>query len=279
MTKGSFGMEYLTKEVSEQQNSLSLDILPGFIPSMSRDKRLLPNDLLRSSLFTVSNHNKPREYIKERNLYTFGSTKITYTGEELRQDDEDVWLQIIYLFSKAEMDVIEFMPYRILRELDWPARTQYREKLKSSIARMSATNLTITNEQLKTGLSLSIVRKFLWKQDDGTKLKQWCVWLEPEIVRLFEGMRYSKIIWEQRKKLNPLAKWLHAYYSSHAEPYPVKIATLHAGCGSKMKTQKHFKSALRRALQELVQVGFLETFWVDLNNLVFVQREKGCVLF
>lgn len=265
-------------EQSVNAENMDTSVLPNLIPYVANNKRILPNDILRSSLFTISNHNKQREYIKDRSLYTFGNTKITYTGEELRQDDEDVWLQIIYLFSKTDTNYIEFMPYSILRELSWPARTQYREKLKLSIARMLATNLTITNEVLNAGLSISIIRKFLWKHDDGSKLKQWRVWLEPEIVKLFEGMRYSKIIWDQRKKLNPLAKWLHAYYSSHAEPFPVKIVTLKDACGSKMKTVKHFKAALRRALVDLVSVGFLQTYWIDANNLVFVQRDKQLTL-
>lgn len=257
---------------------LETDVLQSLIPYVANDKRIIPNDLIRSSLFTVSNHNKPREYIKDRNLYTFGATKIAYTGEELRQDDEDVWLQIIYLFSRNESDYIEFMPYSLLRELAWPARTQYCEKLKSSITRMSATNVCISNDEVQAGLSISLVRKFMWKQDNGSKLKQWRVWLEPEIVKLFDGMKYSKIMWEQRKILNPLAKWLHAYYSSHAEPFPVKVATLRDACGSKMKTEKHFKAALRRALQDLVSIGFLREYWVDMKNLVYVQRDKQLAL-
>lgn len=250
----------------------------GLIPAMPHDKRIIPNDLIRSSLFTVSNHNMAREFIKERNLYTFGATRITYTGEELRQDDEDVWLQIIYHFSRREGDCIEFMPYSLLRELSWPARTQYCEKLKSCITRMSATNLTIVNEEVQAGLSLSLVRKFMWKQENGRKLKLWRIWLEPEIIKLFEGMKYSKIIWEQRKTLNPLAKWLHAYYSSHADPYPVKVTTLREACGSKMQTEKHFKLALRRALQSLVSSGFLKEYWIDMKNLVYVQRDKQLAL-
>jgi hypothetical protein len=253
-------------------------LLPSLVPYIPTDKRAIPNDLIRSSLFTVSNHNTRREYIKERNLYTFGATKITYTGEELRQDDEDVWLQIIYYFSRVEENYVDFMPYTVLRELDWPARTQYCEKLKSSIIRMSATNICISNEEINAGLTLSLVRKFMWKQEDGKKLKRWRVWLEPEIVKLFADMRYSKIIWDQRKKLNPLAKWLHAYYSSHAEPYPVKIITLRDACGSKMKSIKHFKVTLRRALLELAAVGFLKDFWIDARNLVYVQRDKQVMM-
>jgi hypothetical protein len=243
-------------------------------PHIPQGKRIIPNDLIRSSLFTVTNHNIKREYIKERDLFTFGNIKISYTGEELRQDDQDVWLQIIYLFSNAKDCYVDFLPYTILNHIDWPARTQYRDKLKDCINRMSATNISIYNKALNQGMTLSLVRKFAWKADNDERLKRWQVWLEPEIIKLFSGMNYSKILWEQRKKLNPLAKWLHSYYSSHAEPFPIKVATIHAATGSKTKAMKHFKPALRIALCELVQIGFLETFFIDMKNLVFVSRCK-----
>lgn len=247
----------------------------GLFPRIPMGKCIIPNDLIRSSLFTVTNHNIKREYIKDRKLYAFGETRITYTGEELRQDDEDVWLQIIALFSHVKNHHVEFLPYTLLNKIDWPARTQYRDKLKDSINRMCATNITISSKNLKKGMSLSLVRKFQWQDDDGQRLKSWQIWLEPEVVKLFSNTSYSKILWDHRKKLNPLAKWLHSYYSSHAEPFPIKVATIHAACGSKMKAMKHFRAALRIALHELKDVDFLEDFYIALNDLVFVTRKKS----
>lgn len=244
-------------------------------PNIPEGKRIIPNDLIRSSLFTISNHNVKRDIYKKKEIYTFGETKITYSGEELRQDDEDVWLQIIYLCSKNKAESIEFMPYSILKHLNWPARTQYCEKLRECIDRMNSTSLEIFNKSLRHGLSISMIRKFAWKDEKEEKLKKWKVWLEPEIIKLFGSMCYSKILWDQRKKLKPLAKWLHAYYSSHAEPFPIKINTILNACGSKTKNIKHFKPLLKNALTELVVVGFLEDFWIHPNDLVYVTRKKS----
>jgi len=262
-------------ELEQKNNNILPNDTESFsFPSVPNGKRIIPNDLIRSSLFTVSNHNQKREYIKERELFTFGQTKITFTGEELRQDDEDVWLQIMYLCSKAKDCNVKFMPYSILSSLNWPARSQYRDKLKNSINRMSATNITLSNTTFSSGITLSLVRKFIWKGDKEEKLKKWKVWLEPEMLKLFEGMLYSKILWEQRTKLNPLAKWLHSYYSSHAEPFTIKVVTIHAACGSKTKALKHFKPMLRNSLHDLVLIGFLEDCWIDARNLVHVIRKK-----
>jgi hypothetical protein len=260
-------------DLAEKQ-LVDVECVADLMPHSPKGKRIIPNDLIRSSLFTVVNHKIKREYFKEKQLYSFGKTKIYYTGEELRQDDEDVWMYILYLASRADREFVEFQPYSFMREIDWPARTQYQDKLRDSLNRMSATNLIVSNEEAGQGVTLSLVRKFSWRTEEGTKLKRWKIWLEPELVKLFQGHTYSKVIWEQRKKLNPLAKWLHSYYSSHAEPFSLKVETLHAACGSKTKQQKHFKSSLRTALTDLVAVGFLASFFIDAVNKVHVTRVK-----
>lgn len=246
-----------------------------FLPNIAKKNRIIPNDIIRSSLFTISNHNRQRGFLKNHAIHTFGNTHINYTGEELRQDDEDVWLQLVFLASQLQSEVIDFMPYRFLSQIGWPQRTQYREKLKSTLERMSATNVDISNKSIKAGISLSLVRKFVWfNNSTNVSLKQWKVWLEPELVKLFSINQYTKVDWEQRKQLSPLSKWLHSYYSSHAEPMPITIHTLKKACGSKMKAFKHFKASLRKALQDLVKIGFLETYFINAANVVEVKRHK-----
>lgn len=255
---------------------MDIDLTTDFVlPTIPDQKRVIPNDIIRSSLFTVSNHNRERLNLRNEVLFSFHNTEIFYTGEELRQDDEDVWLQLIYLSSKMQSAEINFKPYTFIGELGWPKRTQYKEKLKASLTRMSATDLKIFNKEFGKGIDLSLVRKFIW-YDAESQLKEWRIWLEPEVVKLFSklGQVYSKIHWEQRKKLNPLAKWLHAFYSSHAEPAPILVSRIMQLCGSKMKAHKHFKQQLRMALLQLCQVGFLESYYIDDTNRVYVVRIK-----
>ena len=85
-------------------------------------------------------------------------------------------------------------------------------------------------------------------------------------------MNFTKLIWMQRIKLTPLAKWLHSYYSSHLDPHSIKVETILKACGSKTKALKHFKPILRNALVELVQVGLLADYYINSNNLVCVTR-------
>ena len=249
------------------------------LPHIPHDKRIAPNDLIRSALFTVSNHNAPRAFLKNQKIGSFRSTEIIYTGEELRQDDEDVWLQIIYAASTEKSNHITFKPYTFLSHLGWAQRTQYCDRLKASLLRLSATALSLYNPFFEKGIAFSLVRKFEW-HTDGEQLRHWSVWIEPEVMRLFGelGKMYSKIHWEQRKKLKPLAKWLHAFYSSHAIPEPIHLDRLMQLCGSKMKTVKHFKSNLRNSMIELVKISFIEPdVYIDENAFLHVTRTSDAM--
>lgn len=239
------------------------------------NSRVIPNDMIRSSLFTVCNSSIARDYYKNKKLFSFYSTDITYTGEELRQDDMDVWMELIFLASSCESDCLSFRPYQLIGDIGRPKRPQYKTQVKDSLERMSATNVTIYNNYFSEGISLSLVRKFQWN-DAGGQLKEWHVWLEPEVVKLFEklGHTYSKVHWEQRKKLKPLAKWLHAFYSTHAEPQPIHLSKILKLCGSRMSTLRHFKENIRKSLLELVQVGFLVDYHIDIENVLHVDRKK-----
>jgi len=246
------------------------------LPSIPMDKRIIPNELIRSALFTVTNHNISRNFIKNQKIASFRSTDIIYTGEELRQDDEDVWLQIIYLAALKQQNQIVFRPYTFLSDIGWAQRTQYRDRLKASLTRMSATTIEVFNPQFEKGIGFSLIRKFEFYTDEAQS-NQWTVWMEPEVIKLFSelGKQYSKIQWEQRKKLKPLAKWLHAFYSSHAEPEPIHLMRLMALCGSKTKNIKHFKENLRTALLELIYVGFLTPdVFIDEHYFLIVTRTK-----
>jgi len=249
------------------------------LPHIPKDKRIAPNDLIRSALFTVSNHNTPREFLKNQKIGSFRSTDIIYTGEELRQDDEDVWLQIIYSASIQKSHDVTFKPYTFLSQLGWAQRTQYCDRLKSSLNRLSATTISIYNTHFEKGIAFSLVRKFEW-HTDGEQLKNWKVWIEPEVMKLFGelGKMYSKIHWEQRKKLKPLAKWLHAFYSSHAEPEPIHLDRLMELCGSKMKSLKHFKANLKNSIIELVKIHFIDpNVFIDENSFLHVTRTKDAM--
>ena len=59
--------------------------------------RAIPNDYARSALFTVKNKRQPRESYQRKEIYHVNKdVRITYTGLELRADDDElVWQQVL----------------------------------------------------------------------------------------------------------------------------------------------------------------------------------------
>ncbi|MEW5511788.1 plasmid replication initiator TrfA [Pseudomonas asiatica] len=243
--------------------------------------REAPNELLRSALFSAGNKNRRREHIKNAEIATYGNCKILYSGEELRQDDLDVWLEIIHAARDQDLDQpIYFNPHDMKKELRYPYGTKHTERLMTNLTRLKATAVTLHSERLERGLSLSLIRKFEYSDDSDdmatSKDAMWYVELEPEIAILFGGGVYStRIEKEQRMSLSGnLAKWLHGFYASHKEPYPVHYHTLLTNAGSRCATAGKAKQLIKSALDELKACGFLKDWRMDKAGKVEVERNR-----
>jgi hypothetical protein len=247
------------------------------LPLWPNAVRGLPNALARSALFNVSNRTARRRNFKQHVIASVQGINIAYTGEELRQDDEDVFLQVLHIARTTPLgDGVEFTAHGMLMELGWGRNSRGYDRLRSCLDRLKATSMTISSESGAKGYAGSLVRKFSWKADDGNaRLTKWCVWLEREIVALFGPSMYSHLEWAQRLSLSPLAKWLHAFYMTHREPYGYKVATLHGLCGSETKQLFHFRNSLKESLELLRSIGFLKYWAIDgRTDVVNVTRVK-----
>ena len=244
------------------------------LPIWPDPHRAIPNPFARSALFTVGNPRRKRAHFEQKEIATFGDIKITYTGEELRQDDEDVFLQLLHISRISPLgDEIEFTAHQMLKALGWPTNKPAYERLRRTINRLSATGVTVSDPDDRYGYNGSLIRSFAWQEPDGRSSRSWRVWLEPRIVALFGDTLYTRVIWEHRRQLkSAIAKWLLNLYSSHASPYPMKVATIHRYSGSTSTQMSGFRRDLKRALDELVGVGFLKEFEIDGADLVHVTR-------
>lgn len=262
-------------KTAPQQKTASLQTAPVVqLPIWPDAHRAIPNPFARSALFTVGNPRRKRSHFEQKTIATFGDVKITYTGEELRQDDEDVFLQLLHISRVSPLgDEIAFTAHQMLKALGWPTNKPAYERLRRTINRLSATGVTISDPSDRYGYNGSLIRSFAWQEADGRSSRSWRVWLEPRIVALFGDTLYTRIIWQHRKELrSAIAKWLLNLYSSHASPYPMKVATIHRYSGSTASQMSGFRRELKRALGELVDIGFLKSFEVDSADLVHVIR-------
>ncbi len=246
--------------------------MPKYLPDWHEGQRAMPNEILRSALFNCRNRNQPRLYMKDTEIAVIGDGQVFYRGEELRQDDELVWLHLMHLVKKHPLgECVEFTPYAFVKALRWPIKGQSYERIRIILSRMQATAIRIQSRRLGSFISVSLITKFRSRNDQNETLSRWQVWVGEEMRCLFDEEFLTRINWELRKSLpDGIASKLFGYWASHRQPFPVKVETLHKLCGSEM-TIKHFKIELKKALELLDRVGFLES-WEFRDDLVAVKR-------
>lgn len=238
----------MSKNLAKQNAQLIL------FPVWKSENRAMPNVIVRSSLFTARNPRTPRVYRKNETLAVIGPGEIEYTGEELRQDDEDVLLCLVNearkLFGSDNLENpgkrfrIPFNRGALVAELGWTRNSRSYQRLRECLTRLKATELTVkvSLADIDSGHSVSLLTEYAW--NDGS------YWVEiPALFFRLYGKQYTSISWEQRQKLPfGLARWLQAYVLSHRDPYPVTMAKIAEGAGLKIPANKTERLALRRAI-------------------------------
>jgi hypothetical protein len=243
------------------------------MPAWPETLRCVPNEILRSALFNARNRNVERVYLQQQEIAVLFNGRITFTGWELRQDDETVWLQLIHLARQVSPSApVEFTPKRFCEAVRWSVCEKSYVRLRDCLTRMQANSLGVYSDRLSAGVSLSMIPKFEWQDMAQKSLRKYRVQVAPELVALFDGGHFSRLEWQQRLALPVgIATWLHGYFSTHKEPFPVKLATIQAGCGISVESPKKLRDLVAEALSELVKVGFLESFEFA-NGLVCVRK-------
>lgn len=251
------------------------------LPLWSERMRGFPNALARCALFTASSPKNPRLRFARDQLVSLQGAVIEYTGEELRQDDQDVFLQIVHLGrSHAPGDWVVVSGHQILTALGWGRGGDRYDRLKASIARLYEGSIWITRDDGRAGFAGRLIDRLEWFDEVGDgKQTKWRFRLDPKIVQLFGSDSFSLIDWEQRLSLPALEKWLHSFYLTHRAPFPYKVEKLYGLCGSKVKEVRQFRYMLKKALARLCEIGFLESFNIEAGtDLVIVKRKFPAVL-
>ena len=255
-------LDRIQKKVEER--SLSKEIK---LPNWPDAKRGTPNSFLRSALFSAI-QSKDREFLYGVVLASQDGVTVRFTGQQLNQEDLSLWETLVHLAKDEPLgNVCEFSAYDILKTMGAGDSGIEREILHKGIIRLTACAVEILLGGNRAYFSSLI--------DSGVKDEitgHYTIQLNRQLIRL-----YSQTTWidlEQRAKLRrkPLAQYLHGYYSSHKKPHPIKVETLHRFSGSKNKKMFAFKQKLSVALNELVKIGFLESYAID-GETITVKRK------
>ncbi len=237
------------------------------LPSWEEPKRGTPNSLIRSALFAAI-QSKDRVFLKETTVGSPQGITVKFTGEQLNQEDLSVWATLVHLAREQPLGrVSEFSAHSVLKSLGLHTGLSQHRQLHSTIVRLTACAVEIKHQD-KTYFG-ALVKSGVKDQVTG----HYRVELNRDLIRLFGDDQWTKLDWHQRQRLRGkhLAQALHAMYSSHRTPYPLKVETLRAYVGSRNLQKAGFKASLRSAFQELIAIGFLSAYAIK-GDVVRVER-------
>lgn len=150
----------LTKARSAQNEMARL--APLQMSLWHEDTRAICNEITRSALFSGRDPRKPRLHYSNAALYMLGDdAAITYTGEELREVDQEVWLAFAHAARNkvGGKIVVTISNAQICAIAGWPARQLYYTEIYKAIQRLTASNLTIYSRRLKEARAYEKARR------------------------------------------------------------------------------------------------------------------------
>jgi hypothetical protein len=252
-------------------------VLQDSFPFWDDDSRGIPNPLIRGGLFGVSTSAK-REFLPNMAVASLSNYKITYTGQDLQQDDLSVWMSLINLARKHPLsDKVRFTGYQLIRDLGWRMHSESYRRAQESIERLKVTAIKISTKDHAEGYAGSLIREYAWADADENGTTKWMVRFEPRVSVLFMNDTTTLLEWETRKKIGnraAVAQWLHAFYATHRDPYPLSVQKLHELCRSRAQIST-FRRNLRIALDKLIDVGFLRSYEFINDQVHLVRTYKA----
>lgn len=246
--------------VRQDERQMKLELWP-------EATRGVPNAILRGALFGIG---RERKIHKRRTLVAaVEGYEIRFKGELFNQTDLDTLEAMLHLAMPHPLGKkVEFSVHSFLKELKRGVGKEQHEQFKEQIARLIGGVVEITD----LTASITFIGTLVHKAYRDEKTGRYVVIFDKDMLALYES-GYTLIDWQQRMALGQsnLAKWLHGFYASHAAPFPYKVETILHLCGS-TTTHKAFKVTLKKALAELVSVGAIQSWAIDSNDLVQINR-------
>ena len=261
----------LLNHTKEQIKALQLSLYD--LAPWGDNMRAMPNDLARAALFTTRNKKTPREVRQQHVIFHVNKdVLITYTGIELRADDDElVWQQVLEYAKRSPVGTpVSFTFYELCTDLGWPINGRYYDKAEECLTRLQATALQFSSGRIGRLESVSLIHRFR-VLDRGKKTSRCQVEIDEEMVVLFAGDHYSKFVWEKYRELSPTARRMFDYFVSHKEPFPLRLETFRLMCGSDSARLKKWREQTGRACEELSQSGLIKLSWVQ-GDLIYCQR-------
>jgi hypothetical protein len=252
---------------------------------ISQPQVLLPNSLVRNSLFGMTKKGVRKKFINER-ISSFKNMEIIYTGEQLDQADLDVLLVITKIFFQNNNhfnDYENISTIEVINALKIKRTGHAYSMINERIKRLVKTTLEIVYIDKNNKRSKEIITHLLMsyeKNSDGDNAK---FSMHINMVNLLKDSTIINMIDRLNLGNDQLSKWIHAHYSTHATPYPIKLETIRSLCGSTAEIRR-FKSEVKKRLELISFNNFIlkiEGEWlipIYKNSKLFIEYEKKAAM-
>lgn len=229
--------------------------------------RAVSNILLRCALFGAIKRGR-RAFRQRFPLAGLGNNILLVTGIVLDQADRDVWDAVIHLHRGVRLgDPVLIPAHQLLKIIGRSTGKSDVEWLKGALSRLQSTVIEASDGRY----AYSGPMIMHWVRDDETGHQ--AITLNPKIAELYGADGWTAVEHDQRMAIKGkvLAQWLHSFFSSHAKPFPIKLDTIKALCGSETKEKRKFRQQLKDALRELSEATSWKCFLSD-EDLVHVEK-------
>jgi hypothetical protein len=238
------------KEEQEQQGATQACKVVR-LPLWPESVRAVPNGFLRSALFGAIRKGR-RRFVKGEHLAALDGIEIDYTGERLDQGDLDVYESVLHAVRQQDLgSKCRVTSYALLKVMGKTDTGKNRATLQTRIKRLRANAVTVKQGRY-TYIGGLIDEAY---KDEETQ--EWVIVINPKIAALYGADQFTQVEWAVRHALDghQLAQWLHGFYASHAEPFPMKMETLLKLAGSENDSPRSAQQKLRHALDAVAEAS------------------------
>jgi len=245
------------------------------LPLWPEPVRAVPNGFLRSALFGAIAKGR-RRYINGEDLAAVDGVTIRYKGERLDQGDLDVWESVLHAVRvQALGSQCRVTSYALLKLMGKTDTGKNRTTLHNRIERLVANAVTV--KQGRYTYIGGLIR-FAAKDEET---QEWVIELDEKLRPLFAGDQFTQVEWGVRHALDgqQLAQWLHGFYASHAQPFPMRMDTLLSLAGSENEHPRSAQQKLRKALDAVAEASAAHdqefSYEIRGGDLVHVEKKAS----
>ena len=236
------------------------------------DSPPVSNVIARSALFAAVK-SKDRRTMKDEVVASQAGIEISFSGEQLNQDDHDNFMQLVKLASGRPLGETVVVPANaILRTLGRSTGKSQHDQLRADMKRLIEGTVTIKSKGVEYFGHL--IDDALQDSREPIHKRHWAYRLNPRLVTLFTPNQFTLNNWQTRQELSQkdLARWLQLWLESHAQNFATGVTVIRDRCGSVNKDLPGFRRRLREALDDLKAAGVIHHWAIDAGDLVHIDR-------